>query len=87
MMEGEPVYENDHYVVEILYTGEDGDPYLDGKFAYRTIYTVTNKRTEVMEHACPQLPEAIFTAVGLAAALDKAPWNWAKEVAEAASVN
>lgn len=85
--DGLPVFENDHYFVDIVYLGEDSEPYVDGKFVYRTIYAVVNKQTEVIEHACVQLPEAIFCAVGLSAALDKAPWKWAREVAEAADVH
>ena len=80
--EGDALYENNHYEVVLLYTGE-GFPYTDGKFNYHTLYGVRNKRTEVLEHACIQLPEAIFTAVGLGAALDKAPWNWANDVVDA----
>jgi len=80
----ELLYENDRYLVDILYISPDAEPYVDGKYVYRTVYGVWNKETDVIEHVCIQLPEAIFTAVGLNAALEKAPWNWAKEVADAA---
>ena len=86
-VDGDDVFENEHYIVGILELGPDGDMYTDGKFAYRTCYAVINKQTDVIEHVCVQLPEAIFCAVGLAAALDKAPWKWAKDVVEAANLN
>lgn len=73
----EPVYENNYYVVVVLYLGPDSPVmYNDGRFAYRTCYAVMNKDTEVLEHVCTQLPEAIFSAVTLADSLEKAPWNW-----------
>jgi hypothetical protein len=82
--EGEAVFENDHYEVVLMFVGPDGPPYTDGRWEYHTFYGVRNKRTEVIEHTCVQLPEAIFTAIGLAAALLKAPWNWAEDMAAAA---
>lgn len=84
---GESVYENDHYVVDVLYISPEADPYVDGKFIYRTVYAVTNKATEVIEHVCIQLPEAIFCAHGLAAALDNAPWKKVEEVVGAAGTH
>lgn len=82
---GPPVYENDHYVVDILYIDPELEPFVDGRFTYYTVYAVTNKLTEVIEHTSVQLPEAIFTAVSLDAALRNAPWNAVKEVVAAAS--
>jgi hypothetical protein len=82
-LEDKPLYENNNYEVVILYLGEDGEPFVDGRFVYRTIYAVMNKGTGVMEHTAIQLPDAIFTAVSLDAALEKAPWNWANEVTSA----
>lgn len=85
--EGDAIYENSHYEVVLMYVGPDGPPFTDGRWEYHSFYGVRNKRTEIIEHTSVQLPEAIFTAIGLGAALDKAPWNWANEVAEAVSVN
>lgn len=81
--EGTPIYENTNYEVVILYLGEDGEPFVDGRYVYRTIYAVRNKGTDVLEHTAIQLPDAIFTAVSLNTALEQAPWNWASDVAAA----
>jgi hypothetical protein len=83
----EELYSNERYEVVIILIGEDGIPYSDGRWAYPQFYGVRNKSTGVIEQACAQLPEAIFTAVGLAAALEKAPWNYGKDLAEAAVIN
>jgi hypothetical protein len=76
------LYENDYYVVV---TGVLNDPHLfnDGRVTYREGYCVINRQTEVVEHFCVQLPEACFTAAGLANALKSAPWAWSDTVAAA----
>jgi hypothetical protein len=85
--DAEAVYENERYEVVLLYVGPDGPPYTDGRWTYHSFYGVRNKQTEIVEHTCVQLPEAIYTAIGLASALEKAPWNWANDLADAAPLN
>jgi hypothetical protein len=83
--DGEAIFENDHYEVVLMFVGPDGPPFTDGRWEYHSFYGVRNKRTEIIEHTCVQLPEAIFTTIGLDAALNKAPWKWAEDMAAAAA--
>jgi hypothetical protein len=76
----EPLYQNDYYFVAVIVVNEGEEPYVDGKFVYKELYGVINRQTGVLEHACVQLPEAIFCASALETALNKSPWNWAKSI-------
>lgn len=77
------LYENENYRVDIAEFADD-NRFTDGRWGYQDGYVVINKNTEVIEHACSQFPEACFTAATLNTAVQKAPWNWAANVAEAA---
>lgn len=90
------LHENTRYVVHtasVGYNQEEDAIYLScvrDEQHFSSFYVVRNKETGVLEHICPQLPEAIATAEGLNDALEAKPWErmaeWrAKAAAEEAA--